>query len=613
MGKKEKKTAVAAAAAVLSDQPLSLPSTALLHDHACLHVPRTNMYIDCVVLETIKFSQQQNGLRFGDYTRYRQHCARRLRRLRKGLKFLHGRGKQFIPKDVTPENASEVRHLMLPLYHSERAWSYAMQLREDERNDKEEHGDEASSRIKFHLLGRLKKAVAWSDKLTALCVERADVRTNLEAEAYASYMGGNLALYQEEWKVALEKFSTAQRIYSELAKVGTVVQRDLLHQILDEISPFMRYCEYNLGGTSSSLSLQELRESTTSALLQAKIDQVFHEEAKTKAKDLAAITWRGRAIPIPSADVSVALIRPDEHLAKLKKGTDNDKKRDAIYVDLFGCYDTILRLLAVEKTKSDTMKSGFMAEAQRENIAFLDEYIRYVKQTHVIERNVALLTQLKARLEVDLGPGDLVHILDMLIRNVDDMAAIPGAADHAPFLKYRALQLIFHALRCTYVAQVYLGLNKFSESAALFDQAHAYFTQAQSLHTDDAVVREFLAELEPQVVGAHSRVNALGFLHDATATEAVRVGLGQLHVHPPTTAAASSKSLLERQHEYASGNPATHYDLVTLPPTLQPIPVKPLLFDIAFTEMDDPNVDARVQDKATGGGGGFLGWLRGVA
>ncbi|ETV94876.1 hypothetical protein H310_11532 [Aphanomyces invadans] len=587
MGKKDKKTAVAAANAVVLDQPLSLP-----------------------ILETIKFSQQQNGLRFGDYTRYRQHCARRLRRLRKGLKFVHGKGKQFVPKEVTPDIASEVRHLMLPLYHSERAWSYAMQLREDERNDKDEHGDEASSRIKFHLLGRLKKAVAWSDKLTALCAERADVRTNLEAEAYASYMSGNLALYKEEWKVALEKFSTAQRIYSELAKVGTVVQQDLLHQILDEISPFMRYCEYNLGG-SSSLSLQELRESTTSALLQSKIDQVFHEEAKTKAKDMAAITWRGRAIPIPNSDVSVALVRPEEHLAKLKKGTDNDKKRDAIYVDLFGCYDMILRLLAAEKIKTDTMKSGFMADAHRENVTALDEYVRYIKQTHVIDRNVVLFTQLKSRLGGGgVGPGDLIHILDMLIRNVDDMAAIPGTTDHGPFKAYQALQCTFHAFRCNYVAQVYVGQNKFPESAALYDQAKTYLMQAMSLESDDATVRQFISELEPQVMGAHSRVNALGFLHDANTTEAVRVCLGQLQV-TPAAGATTTRSLLERQNEYSSGNPATHYDLVTLPPQPHPIPVKPLLFDIALTEMEVPDVHARVENKSSTGVGGFLGWLRG--
>ncbi|KDO27010.1 hypothetical protein SPRG_07722 [Saprolegnia parasitica CBS 223.65] len=589
MGKKDKKVSASAAPAtkVISNVPLSLP-----------------------ILETIKFSQQQNGLRFGDYSRYRQHCARRLRRLRKGLKFTHGKGKGFVAKEVTPANAAEVRHLMLPLYHSERAWSYAMQLREDERNDKEENGDEASSRIKFHLMGRLKKAVAWSDKLVALCSERADARTSLEAEAYASYMAGNLALYKEEWKLALEKFTTAQRIYTELAKVGTSVQQDLVHQILEEISPFMRYCEYNLnmasGGASAEL-LHELRESTTSALLQSKIDQVFHAEAKTKAKTMAQITWNGRAVAIPSDDLSVAMVRPDEHLAKLAKTDLTEKKRDAIYVALFGAYDNILRQLGNERTKTDAMKSGFMAEAQRDNIAALEEYTRFLKQVHTAQRNLTLMQQLKARLGVDRSPGDMIHILEMLLQNIADMKALPGAESHDLFrTKFALLSPLLAAMRANYVAQMYLAGKKYPEAMALFELAKTNFVLADAMPTSDADVVSLLEELRPQVLGATARVNASAFLHGST--DAVRETLEKLDVNDDGV-----KSLLERQHEYNSGARARAHDVVKLPPSMVAIPPKPLLFDIAGSELAFPDLQARIDElnPKTSSGGGLFGWLRG--
>ncbi|OQR93199.1 signal recognition particle [Achlya hypogyna] len=587
MGKKDKKVSAAAAPAtkVISNIPLSLP-----------------------ILETIKFSQQQNGLRFGDYARYRQHCARRLRRLRKGLKFTHGKGKGFVAKEVTAANAAEVRHLMLPLYHSERAWSYAMQLREDERNDKEENGDEASSRIKFHLMGRLKKAVVWSDKLASLCTERADARTSLEAEAYASYMAGNLALYKEEWKLALEKFSTAQRIYSELAKVGTSVQQDLVHQILEEISPFMRYCEYNLNmlsGSSSADMLHELRESTTSALLQSKIDQVFHEEAKTKAKTMAQITWNGRAITIPSDDLSVAMVRPEEHLAKLAKPDLTEKKRDAVYVDLFGCYDNILRQLANERTKTDSMKSGFMAEAQRENIAALEEYTRFLKLAHTAARNLVLLQQLKARLNVDRSPGDMIHIVEVLLQNIDEMQAVPGAASH-PLMahKFAVLQPVLRAMRANYVAQMYLAGKKFPEAMALYEQAKENVQQAVATPETDAEVRGLLQELQTQVLGAPARVNASAFLHGST--ESVRAGLEALNVSD-----AGGKSLLERQNDYDGGRRGRAHDIVKLPPAMVAVPPKPLLFDIAFTELALPDVQGRIDELNPKPSGGLFGWLRG--
>lgn len=62
------------------------------------------------ILELIKTSQMQNGLRHGDYMRYRQYCTRRLRRIRKSIKFTHGKGKQFLPKQVDAENAQEVEY-----------------------------------------------------------------------------------------------------------------------------------------------------------------------------------------------------------------------------------------------------------------------------------------------------------------------------------------------------------------------------------------------------------------------------------------------------------------------------------------------------------------------
>lgn len=65
-------------------------------------------------------------------------------------------------------------HLYLPLYNAERAWSYAMQLKEDDNLEKAENGDEANTRIKFHLTARLRKAADWSERLVTICTAKAD-------------------------------------------------------------------------------------------------------------------------------------------------------------------------------------------------------------------------------------------------------------------------------------------------------------------------------------------------------------------------------------------------------------------------------------------------------
>ncbi|KAE8710629.1 hypothetical protein F3Y22_tig00110319pilonHSYRG00025 [Hibiscus syriacus] len=95
------------------------------------------------VLQLLKSSQMQHGLRHGDYTRYRKYCTARLRRLYKSLKFTYDRGK-YTRKAITESTVIEVSNACLfvfvhtclevsshvILYTAERAWSHAMEKRQ---------------------------------------------------------------------------------------------------------------------------------------------------------------------------------------------------------------------------------------------------------------------------------------------------------------------------------------------------------------------------------------------------------------------------------------------------------------------------------------------------
>src|SRR5574343_1229381 len=107
------------------------------------------------IIATIKAAQLQNGLKHSDYQRYRRYCAKRMRSIRKSLKFLYGHGK-FEKKLITPEQCQDNRYLLLLLFNAERAWSYAMQLRQHLSSN-------PSSLTKRHLLTRLRKAVKYSE------------------------------------------------------------------------------------------------------------------------------------------------------------------------------------------------------------------------------------------------------------------------------------------------------------------------------------------------------------------------------------------------------------------------------------------------------------------
>ncbi|XP_011635909.1 signal recognition particle subunit SRP68 [Pogonomyrmex barbatus] len=117
------------------------------------------------ILKIIKEAQQQHGLRHSDYQRYRGYCSRRLRRLRKVLKVPQGDRRHFKRKDITATMVSEDKFLQVPLIMAERAWSFAMQLRQESNTE---------PRKKFHLISRLKKAAAYSLQLQELIEARVE-------------------------------------------------------------------------------------------------------------------------------------------------------------------------------------------------------------------------------------------------------------------------------------------------------------------------------------------------------------------------------------------------------------------------------------------------------
>lgn len=87
----------------------------------------SNVMLD--ILPIISKGQREHGMRHRDYARYRAYCARRLARLYETCKLKHGKGK-YVKKKLDVEAIADERALLIPLVQSERAWSYAMELKE---------------------------------------------------------------------------------------------------------------------------------------------------------------------------------------------------------------------------------------------------------------------------------------------------------------------------------------------------------------------------------------------------------------------------------------------------------------------------------------------------
>ena len=155
----------------------------------------------------MKESQQQHGLRHSDYQRYRHYCSRRLRRLRKTMHVSCGTTKRFAKRDIQIEDlaqATDNKLLLIPLFLSERAWAFAMQLKQEANTE---------PRKKFHLMNRMRKAVRFARHIEALSQSpRCDARTKLEAQGYASLINGQFCFENQKWKDSLTHFVVAKWI-----------------------------------------------------------------------------------------------------------------------------------------------------------------------------------------------------------------------------------------------------------------------------------------------------------------------------------------------------------------------------------------------------------------
>ncbi|KAL4593982.1 hypothetical protein ACB092_M003300 [Castanea dentata] len=429
------------------------------------------------VLQLLKSAQMQHGLRHGDYTRYRRYCTARLRRLYKSLKFTHGRGK-YTRKTITESTVTEVRFLHLVLYTAERAWSHAM--------EKRQLPDGPNSRQRIYLIGRLRKAVKWATLFAQLCAIKGDSRTSLEAEAYASYMKGNLLFEQDQnWDTALMNFKSARAVYEELGKYGDLENQVLCRERVEELEPSIRYCLHKIG--ESNLQASELlqigeMEGPALDLFKAKLEAVMAEARSQQAASMTEFHWLGHRFPISNAKTRVAIVKAQE-LEKDLHGPAADslpaEKRLAIFDKIFTAYHEARSCI-----RSDLVSAG-NAENVKDDLNGLD-------------KAVSAFTLAKSKLtrrrddknEKVTKPEELVRLYDLLLQNTADLSdLVSSGRDRKPeelaFSEECALKsLSFRAERCFYLAKSYSLAGKRAE-------AYALYCRARSLAEDnDQIIKE---------------------------------------------------------------------------------------------------------------------------
>ncbi|XP_075870211.1 signal recognition particle subunit SRP68 [Nelusetta ayraudi] len=558
------------------------------------------------ILQIIKESQQQHGLRHGDYQRYRGYCSRRLRRLRKTLGFKMGNRHKFIGKKITVEMLSDNRYLLLVLMEAERAWSYAMQLKQEANTE---------PRKRFHLLSRLRKAAKHSENLEKLCESpNVDAKTKLEAQAYTAYLTGMVEFELQEWKRAMEAFNKCKTIYEKLASAFTEEMAALYRQRVDEISPNIRYCAYNIGDQNAINDLMQMRLTGGGGGMMAEKLETLITQARTKqAATMSEVEWRGRTVPVKMDKARIFLLGLADNEAAVAQASNEETKEHLYETLLAECRDTIqavreeLKTEAKQRERSSDNESGKVS-----NLQFLHSYLSYIKLCTLVKRNESMAHTLHSKLkEPDADeskrgpkPQDLIRLYDIILQSLAELATLQGLEDDHAFQKEVSLKtLVYKAYRCFFIAQSYVLVKKWSEALVLYERVLKYAKEVQSKAKS---LNNSLKDL-PDVQELIAEVNAEKYSLQAAAI----LDTDETVEAPSQQQVRDNTPLCNRLEAFRldASLVGKHPNLVQFPPDFQPIPCKPLFFDLALNHVAFPPLDDKVEQK---GKGGLTGYIKGI-
>ncbi|XP_017844104.2 signal recognition particle subunit SRP68 [Drosophila busckii] len=568
------------------------------------------------ILHMIKDAQQQHGLRHGDYQRYRGYCTRRIRRLRKALKYPQGDKRHFKRRDVTLSQLTgkkaDERFIHIPLISSERAWAYAMQLKQEANTE---------PRKRFHLINKLRRACFYALQLQELCnTEAFDARTKLECEAYVAWMHGTLHFELQLWKTAGEHLKRAQVVYENLAQALPDDEQELYRAKVNEFTPNLRYCAYNISGGASGGNIDEILELRAQGVLE-NLDVLVSQTKTESSEGLQTIDWRGRKVTVRPEKVRLFLLSAQELDKSLAKTAKLDGKIELIERILMDCKDAIQAVR--DEIKQDPKLRSLTTGQTVSGVQYLLAYLSYIRHSRTLQRNLCLVEQAKLNFEDPnqqkqeqtqtqaegkrVRSQDLARLYEIILQNVTEMQQIGGMEEDTKYQNEVAnLALTFKAFRCYYIALTLVDMKKWKEAVALYERASNYANEAlKGKCCEEFQMQPDLKKMVSTIDGSKFSAHAYSVLEDENGDDA-----------KSTKSQKTTKPLYERLSQYKEDQ-SLHTrapNVFKLTPDMEPIPCKPLFFDLAMNYLEMPSLEDKLESPGKKGASitgfvkGFLGW-----
>lgn len=487
-----------------------------------------------------------------------------------------------------------------------------------------------------HILSRLRKALQHAEEMVELLQNQtasgASDTDILEAKAYAYSLAGAQEFEKQaegvkasdaspqRWASCLTNYSAARVIYSSLLKA---TKKDLFKEILASTTdPSIRYAAYQhriprtVGVPAVSKKFFPKDEQKLVQAIEKLDATALQEEEATPSG--SKINWRGRTANIVDAAIGQALVSVESASKELAVTLDSSSSPK----DKANAYDDVL--IASQDAADATRRA--IEELEKEGVDEGDARVQDLRVTSLAV-NYDLIAWRVGRNRVLIGSDDgltfpptaarksqrprkdgkewveraeptgrklarlreRVALYDAILQSIDSIKELRGAVRDAGFVaELDGQRAYFQALKCLNLSHSHAVLSAHKQALALCNRALALSSQAVSSPRPATPSSSSAPKLEVSEQQAEVLKNNLGNL---TSHYRGLVALTQLSSNSEAASKAqltNAAPVVERLNEYPTSGSVDLKNLVTWPPKLKPVPVKPLFLDVAWNYIEYP-------------------------
>ncbi|KAJ3094611.1 signal recognition particle subunit srp68 [Phlyctochytrium planicorne] len=393
-------------------------------------------------------------------------------------------------------------------------------------------------------------------------------------------------------------------------------------------------------------------------ILAAQVEEVLARSHHARAMEIHDIQWRDKTTTNRNTKFMEALVASQEVAAELDRIvaeggpvagphknliSDVATKRLSAFEKLIGAYwdatkiaDSDIKEDAITTTKIKSSKS----EENTASLQFAFSYVSYMRLKYTIDRVLLIMEITENRLSNPAANSffvlagdkkqpsrdDLVRLCDNILQSLNEMAELPSVSSDAVLQAIIASKVsLVKARRASHIGEILLDLSRFGEASALFGRSLEHLTLSKSelqrlsslasrgagVSTEDTAELGWIdfqqkAEEKRAVAGTLTAHAKAAMLAERSANveaigEQVRDifldGEGADKSQPMTQ--TDSAPVVQRLNEFIAELDVTNPHLADIPPKLQPVPCKPVFFDIAYNGVEYPleNIQRRLVGK----------------